>query len=219
MDISQNGRNKVMAALVIVAAQFCHSQLLAQARPVSILIVRHAESDPSPPTQPLTAAGRQRAELLVQTLRGVKFTHIFASHTTRARQMVEAIASAQSLTVVQLPVPGSTLDGQTVTDQMSRRAAIEPISTALLKLPPGSVALASLNSENIFAILNRLGIAVATEGKSCTPGTMCVPCTDNSCYPRNEYDHLWHLVHEPGRAEPLAFIELRYAAGGRVSDR
>jgi hypothetical protein len=219
MHIFQNGGNTLMAALIIIAAQYSsYGQLLAQTRPVSILILRHAEYDASQPTQPLTAAGQRRAELLIQTLRGVRFTHIFASHTTRARQMVDAIASAQNLTVTQLPAPGSTIDGQLVTDQTDRRAAIEPISTALLKLPAGSVALAVVNSENIFAIFNRLGVPVAPQGKSCTPGSMCVPCTDNSCYPRSEYDRLWHLVREPGRAEPLAFIELRYAAGGRVSD-
>lgn len=219
MDVFENGRNILIAALVMIAAQsWSYGQLLAQTRPVSILILRHAEADASQPTQPLTAAGQRRAELLAQTLRGVKFTHIFASHTTRARQMVEAIASAQNLTVMQLPAPGSTVDGQPVTDQTDRRAAIEPISTALLKLPAGSVVLAVVNSENIFAIFNRLGVPVASAGKSCAPGTMCVPCTDNSCYPRSEYDLLWHLVREPGRAEPLAFIELRYAAGARVSD-
>jgi hypothetical protein len=219
MRIVNNPGSTVLVSLIVIAAQFGPvGQPLAQTRPVSILIVRHGESDPSQPTQPLTAAGKRRADLLVQTLRGIKFTHIFASHNTRARQMVEAIASAQSLTVMQLPVPGSTLDGQPVTEKTSRRAAIDPISAALLKLPPGSIALVALNSENIFAILNRLGIPVAPEGKSCTADSMCVPCTDNSCYPRREYDHLWHLVREPGRAEPLAFIELRYAAGARVSD-
>jgi uncharacterized protein (DUF2141 family) len=190
----------------------------AQAQTVSIFVVRHSETDTSHPSLPLTAAGRDRAELLVQTLRGVKFTHIFASHTTRARQMVEAIASAQGLAVIQLPVPGSILDAEPVTEQTSRRATIEPISTALLNLPPGSVALAALNSENIFAILNRLGVPVAPSGQSCTAGSMCVPCTDNSCYPRTEYDHLWHLVREPNRPEPLAFIELRYAEGWRPSE-
>lgn len=219
MRIFNHGRNILLTAFLVIAAQFwSHGQPLAQAQPVSILIVRHAETDTSQPTLPLTAAGRQRAELLVGTLRGVKFTHIFASHTARARQMVGAIASAQGLAVVQLPVPGSMLDGQPVTEQTSRRASIEPISTALLKLPPGSVALAALNSENIYAIMNRLGVPIASGGKSCRPGSMCVPCTDNSCYPRNEYDHLWHLVFEPGRAEPLAFIELRYAAGWRASE-
>ncbi len=220
MRIVNKRCNTLLMTLVVIAAQmWAVSQPLAQTQPVSILIVRHAEADTSQPTVPLTAAGRQRAELLVQTLRGVKFTHIFASHTTRARQMVEGIASAHGLSVIQLPVPGSIVDGQPVTDQTSRRAPIEPISTALLKLPPGSVALAALNSENIFAILNRLGVPVAPSGQSCAPGSMCVPCTDNSCYPRKEFDHIWHVVRESGRAEPLAYVELRYGTGWRASER
>jgi hypothetical protein len=212
------GVRNALVATVLVGAQVCGPDP-AYAQPVSIIIVRHAETDPSPPTFPLTAEGRQRAELLAQSVRGVKFTHVFASHTTRARQMVDAIASAHGLSVVQLPVPGSILDGQAVTDQTSRRAPIEPIATALLKLPPGSTAIAALNSENIFAILNRLGVRVAGDGKPCNPGSMCVPCTDNTCYPRNEFDHLWHVVREPGRTEPLALIELRYAAGWQPASR
>jgi len=220
MRIVNKRCNTLLMTLVVIAAQmWAVNQPLAQTQPVSILIVRHAEADTSHSTVPLTAAGRQRAELLVQTLRGVKFTHIFASHTTRARQMVEGIALAHGLSVIQLPVPGSIVDGQPVTDQTSRRASIEPISTALLKLPSGSVALAALNSENIFAILNRLGVPVAPSGQSCAPGTMCVPCTDNSCYPRKEFDHIWHVVRESGRAEPLAYVELRYGAGWRASER
>lgn len=212
-------RNMLLTAFAVVVAQFwAMSQPLAQTQTVSIFILRHAEADTSQPTVPLTAAGRQRAELLAQTLRGVRFTHVFASHTTRTRQMVEAIASAHGLSVIQLPAPGSILDGQPVTDQTSRRAPIEPIATALLKLPPGSVALAALNSENIFAILNRLGVPVASAGQSCAPGSMCVPCTDNSCYPK-AFDLLWHVVREPGRAEPLAFVELRYGAGWRASEQ
>ena len=220
MCVLKWSRNTLLTTVLVIGAQFwAAGQPLAQMQPVSILIIRHAEADTSQPTVPLTAAGRQRADLLVHTLRGVKFTHIFASHTMRARQMVEGIATAHGLSVVQLPVPGSMLDGQPVTDQTSRRAPIEPISTALLKLPPGSVALVALNSENIFAILNRLGVPVAAAGQSCAPGSMCVPCTDNSCYPRKEFDHLWHIVRESGRAEPLAFIELRYAAGWRAAER
>ena len=220
MCVLKRSRNTLLTTFLVIGAQFwAVSQPLAQTQPVSILIVRHAEADTSQPTVPLTAAGRQRAELLVHTLRGVKFTHIFASHTTRARQMVEGIASAQGLPMVQLPVPGSILDEQPVTDQTSRRAPIEPISTALLKLPPGSVALVALNSENIFAILNRLGVPVAPSGQSCAPDSMCVPCTDNSCYPRSDFDHIWHLVRESGRATPIALVELRYGAGWRASDR
>lgn len=193
-------------------------QARAQPQPISILIVRHAEADGSQPTIPLTAAGRQRADVLAQTLRGVKFTHLFATHTTRTRQMVEAIAAAQGVPIVQLPVPGSMLDGQPVTDQTSRRAPIAPISTALLQLPPGSVALVALNSENIFAILHRLGVPLAPDGQSCALGSLCVPCTDNSCYARSKFDHLWHLVRDTGRAEPLALVELRYGVGWRAPE-
>jgi hypothetical protein len=45
--------------------------------------------------------------------------------------MVEGIAAAHSLSVIQLPVPASIVDGQPVTDQTSRRAPIEPISAAI----------------------------------------------------------------------------------------
>lgn len=185
---------------------------------VSIFIVRHAETDGSQPTIPLSAVGRQRAELLAPTLNGVTFTHLFATHTTRARQMLEAIAAKQGLQVVQLPVPGSVLDGQPVTDQTSRRAPIDPVAAALLKLPPGSVALAALNSENIYAILNRLGVPVGEPGTPCVAGRMCVPCLDNKCFPP-EFDRMWHVVLEPGRTAPLAFVELRYGVGWRATER
>ena len=219
MSILSRRGTRLIWALAIMAAPFCSgTQALAQQQTVSIIIVRHAESDGSQPTIPLSAAGRQRAALLAPTLNGVAFTHLFATHTTRTRQMVEAIAAAQVLPIVQLPVPGSMLDGQPVTDQTTRRAPIEPMAAALLKLPPGSVALAALNSENIYAIMNRLGVPVAGPGKSCAPGSMCVPCLDNKCFPV-AFDRIWHLVIEPGRAVPLALVELRYGAGWQASER
>ena len=207
---------KILASafLVLTILIVASDPLYAQAQTVSILIVRHPETVPEgPPTRPLTTVGQQRADLLTHTLRGVKFTHFFASHTTRSHQAIEKIAAAHSLPVMQLPNPGSLLDGKTVTDDTSRRAPIEPISQALLQLPAGSVALVGLNSENIYAILNRLGVPEAPAGQSCAPGSMCVPCTSNKCYPGKEFDHLWHVVRQPGRAEPLAYIELRYGAG------
>lgn len=214
-----NHRALLITVLVGFAAHFCSAaQAQAQQQTVSILIVRHAETDGSQPTIPLSAVGRQRAELLAPTLNGVTFTHLLATHTTRARQMLEAIAAKQGLQIVQLPAPGSVLDGQPVTDQTSRRAPIEPVAAALLKLPPGSVALAALNSENIYAILNRLGVPVAESGKPCVIGRMCVPCLDNKCFPP-EFDRMWHVVLEPGRATPLAFVELRYGVGWRASER
>jgi hypothetical protein len=205
--------------LLIIAAQLAMAAgVSAEVQPVSIFIVRHAETDLTQPSLPLNAIGKQRAELLTQTLRGIKFTHIFSSHTTRSRQTVEGIAAAQNLPIVQLPLPGSMLDGQLVTEQTSRRAPIEPISAALLKLPPGSVALVALNSENIYAILNRLGVPLASAGTSCAPASLCVPCTDNSCYPLLEYDHLWQIVRIADQQQPLLFNELHYAAGWRGTE-
>lgn len=189
-------------------------------RPVTILIVRHAETDQSQPaTLPLSLEGRARAEQLAATVRGVRFTHLLATHTVRAKQMLDPIGASQGLEVIQLPKPGTMQDGQTVTDQTSRRAPIEPIARTLLALPPGSVALAALNSENIYAILNKLGVPQPKAGTTCNAGEMCVPCIDNSCYPRNEFDHLWHVVLQPGQAVPLAYTELRYAAGWRSPGR
>lgn len=214
-----NQRAILVAALISIAPHLCVvAQAQAQQQTVSILIVRHAETDGTQPTIPLSAVGRQRAELLAPTLEGVTFTHLLASHTTRARQMLEIIATKQNLQIVQLPTPGSLLDGQPVTDQTSRRAPIEPVATALLKLPPGSVALVALNSENVYAVINRLGVPVAEPGKPCMPGRMCVPCLDNKCFPP-EFDRMWHVVLEPGRLTPLAFVELRYGVGWRAAER
>ena len=102
------------------------------------------------------------------------------------------------------------VEGNKVTDLTTRRAAIEPVSSALLGLRPGSVAIAALNSENIYAVLNRLGIPLAKPGESCLSGAWCVPCLDNSCYPSKEFDHLWHIVLDKKSGRPIAFAELRY---------
>ena len=205
-----------MAALVLSSG----IDAAAQSPAISIFIVRHAETDATQPdTLPLSAAGRQRAELLEPTVRGVKFTHLFATHTGRARQMLEAVSASNRIPIVQLPEPGSMLDGRPVNDLTTRRAPIEPIADALLKLPPGSVALVALNSENIFAILNKLGVPAAASGKTCERGSTCVPCTDNSCYPRTEFNHLWHVVRMADRAEPIAFAELRYGEGWRPASK
>ena|ERR1700704_3135560 len=213
----------VAATVFVLAAVLAYPAAPgAQAQLVSIVIVRHPETEPSRPAQPiipLSSVGRQRAALLVPTLEDVKFTHMFASHTTRSREAIEGVAAKNALPVVQLPAPGSLLDGERVTDQTTRRAAIEPMAAALTQLPPGSIALAGLNSENIYAILNKLGVPVAMEGQSCAKGTLCVPCTSNSCFPRDDFDRVWHLLRDSSRKEPVALLEFRYGAGWRASDR
>ena len=88
--------HRVLLAVALVwFMAYCGAAAYAQTSPhtVSLFIVRHAETDGSQPTIPLSAMGRQRAELLSATFNGVIFTHLFATHTTRARQMLDAIAA------------------------------------------------------------------------------------------------------------------------------
>lgn len=208
---------RIVVIALIASSVAAVADALAQMQPVTVVIVRHPETGPAtatePPTIPLTPAGRQRAELLVQTFHDIRFTHIFATHTTRARQTVEQVAAVQKLQVVQLPAPGSMLAGQPVTDSTLRQAAIEPIANAVLQLPAGSVVLIAANSDNIYGILNRLGVPVSATEQKCTVGSMCVPCLTNACFPGADFDRLWYLVIEPGRAKPAVMIETRYGAG------
>ena len=76
-----------------------------------IFLVRHAESTWNPikrlqgaQDSPLSAKGRQQAELLGKRFRNVHLEGLYSSHLTRSLQTAEAIASATGLSV--LPVDG-----------------------------------------------------------------------------------------------------------------
>ena len=102
-------------AVVVVGLLFTHSGAVAQQPSESddvtvIYFVRHAEVDPAQPTFPLNHAGRLKADALARAVSEVRFTHVFSSHTTRARQMVEPVALARNLPVQQLPMPGTQRD-------------------------------------------------------------------------------------------------------------
>ena len=200
-----------------VAAAFLWnaSVLVAQEPLVQVYLVRHPETETAPADPRavhLSDTGRQRAALLVPTLAGVRISHFFASHTVRTREALEGVARERSLPIVQFPQPGGTLNGRLVTDEISRREAIEPISRALLSLKPGSVALVGLNSENIFAVLHNLGVPEAPAGGACAVGEMCLPCLNNTCFPP-VFDRLWSVAFRAGTSGPVAFAELRYGAG------
>jgi hypothetical protein len=175
-----------------------------------IYFVRHGEVDFSQPTFPLNANGQRRADAFTRAVRGVAFTHVFSSHTTRARQMVEATAQDRQLPIRQLPMPGTRLDSGIVSDRTSSRVAIAPLVEALRRLPAGSNALVGVNSDNIYALLNGLGVPVATAAHPCTTGSTCVPCLTNACFPGGD-DQLWILLLDPGAKLPK-LIELRYGA-------
>jgi len=203
---------QVIGAIALALVVCLHSAS-AQQSLVQIYIVQHPETDGTakdPAAIPLTEAGRQRAALLVPTFAAVKLTHLIASHTLRTHQTLEPLARAQSLAITQFPTPGSTVNGVVVDDRLARQAAVSPVSEALLALPAGSIAFVALNSDNIFAILNRLGVPVKP---GCVEGQRCVPCLNNTCWPGGTPDRLWHVAIPAGKPEPVVFAELHYGAG------
>jgi Histidine phosphatase superfamily (branch 1) len=206
---------RLVSATLAVAFLCSASTVVAQEPLVQVYLVRHPETEPAPADSRavhLSDTGRERAALLVPTLAGVRVSYLFASHTVRTREALEGLARDRSLPIVQLPEPGRTLNGQLVTDEVSRREAIEPISRALLSLKPGSVAVVGLNSENIFAVLHSLGVPEAPAGRTCAVGEVCVPCLNNTCFPL-VFDRLWYVAFRSGTPGPVVFTELRYGAG------
>lgn len=185
----------------------------AQLRPDSssttiVYFVRHAEVEFTHPNFPLSEAGKRRASEFARTVGAVTFTHFLSSHTTRARQMLEAIAKRQESTIQQMPEPGTRIDGKVVSDTTPSRLAVPLLIDAIRALPAGSTALVGVNSDNIYAVLHGLGVPVATPERPCTTGSTCVPCLTNKCFPP-EYDHLWMLILPPAPEKPR-LVELRY---------
>jgi hypothetical protein len=207
----------IRATLAMAASLLMPAAGLAQApaergRTTVIYFVRHAEVEPVYPT-PLSAAGKARARTFARSVSGVRFTHVFSTHTLRAYQMVEPVAQDQNLPVRQLPQPGTRLGAVLVVDSTPAKMAVAPLLGGLRGLPPGSTALVGVNSDNIYALLNGLGVPVATAGTPCTKGSTCVPCLTNACFPGG-YDQLWMVVVVPGSKTPK-LMELRYGGDDR----
>lgn len=203
-----------LKAIVLVLISFCMIGP-AWAKPaspelVTIYILRHAEVEGG---LDLTAIGRKRAELLTKTLENVKFTHVLSSHTRRSMQTIEGTAAKNGLQVIQPLKIGDVLrNGEVVTEETSRRADIEPMASALGAIPSGSTVLVGANSENVFAILNGLGVPVAANGETCARGDVCVPCVDKTCFPATA-DHMWILEYNPASHAPVKLMPLRYSLG------
>lgn len=114
--------------------------LAAQAAPVTVFVVRHAEKGTEPQDPSLTAQGRQRADALVETLRLAGVTALFASEFKRTQETVAPLASALSLTPAIVPA-----------------AAIDSLVARLRNLPAGSRAVVASHSNLVHLIVERLG--------------------------------------------------------------
>ncbi|WKG05177.1 histidine phosphatase family protein [Mycolicibacterium sp. HK-90] len=153
--------------------------------PIVVYIVEHGEPVFSDPALPLSANGIRHGKALHAVLRDVKFTNVYSSSALRSKQTVSYTADPLGLPIVQLP------DGDPATPT---EAAVEPIVQAVTKLPAGSTALVGGNTENIYRIINKLGIPVV---QGCGPNQQCVPCSDKTCFTENDLNSIWRVTIYP----------------------
>ena len=198
-------------ALTMVGISFASAQLSTNPKTI-IYFVRHGETASHHGVRTLNAAGRERSEALAALMKEVAVTHLFASHTMRTREMLEPLAIEKGLTIVQLPKPGTMLDGHLVTESTATGAAAGPLLEALRRLPAGSRAVVAVNRENAFAVMSGLGVQVVG---TCRPNQNCVSCASASCFPGNrdgdgDYDHLWTLSIDPSSGALPQLSERQY---------
>ena len=152
-------------------------------QPVVVYIVEHGEPVITDPALPLSDNGIRWAKGVADTLRDVPFTNAFASSALRSKQTISYTAADHGLPIVQLP------NGDPSTPSA---AAAAPIAQALESLRPGSVALVGGNTENIYRIMNTLGIPVVA---GCGENQRCVPCLDKTCFTAAALSTIWRLTY------------------------
>jgi len=134
-------RRLLLSLALLVPAVGLH----AQAAPVTVFVVRHAEKGPEPSDPSLTAAGERRARALARVLGEARVTAIFASEFRRTRETIAPLAAATGLTPI--VISATNLDS---------------LVSRLGSLPPGSRAVVSSHSNLVHLIVERLsGVKVA----------------------------------------------------------
>ncbi|MEX3646971.1 histidine phosphatase family protein [Mycolicibacterium porcinum] len=180
--------------VALVAALVCAVHVVAPAGighaapsrgPIVVYVVEHGEPVFTDPALPLSTNGMRHGKAVQAVLRDVKFTNVYASSALRSKQTVSYTADSLGLPVVQLP----NADPATPSE-----AAAEPIVQAVTTLPAGSTALVGGNTENIYRIINKLGIPVV---QGCGPNQECVPCVDKTCFTENDLNSIWRVTIFP----------------------
>ena len=202
-------RNIATVAVLLLTQLAPH--LFAQSVPTRIFFVRHGETDRSTPERHLNEIGRQRAALLMDTLRDVPLTHIYSSHTTRTYEILLPLARSKGMEVVRVPRIGAHVEGVEITASAASSLAGEPLTEALHDLPEGSTVLVAGNSDNLYAIMAGLGVRVGNRGAPCEDGHSCVPCANVSCFPPDTHDRMWLLI--PGLGEDGGAILTQWSYG------
>lgn len=156
--------------------------------------VRHGEIVKGNPDKPLSEQGKQRAQALQLRLQHTRLTHILATHTDRTRDTATPVASGHGLSIQQVPIPGTNVNGEVITNRSKGKFAIGPMTNALHALPPGSAALIAANSGNLYALMAGLGVRVDASCKADSDN--CIPCNSKKCFPKKQFNNLWTVVRD-----------------------
>lgn len=157
----------------------------AEARPTTIILVRHGEKAGDDPRDPsLSPAGEARALALARLLGHAGVTHLFASEYRRTQATLRPLADATGHRPVIIPAA----DGAA-------------LLAAIAALPAGAVAVVAGHSNTVPGLVIALGGEV--RGATNSPSGPQLP--------DHAYDRLF-VVTVPARGEVRA-LELRYGDG------
>jgi len=151
----------------------------------SIIIVRHAERQTGDGDDPLSEAGRHRAERLAAVLKDAGVTHIFVSNRRRTLETAQPLARLHHLSATPVPIPAAPR-GKIDPSELQVRATI----AALVRLPRTAVVLVVGHSDTVPIFLRRLGYPTAIT------------------IPDNEFDNVFIVTPRASRAP--AVVRLRF---------
>jgi broad specificity phosphatase PhoE len=157
--------------LFLIAAQACASAQSAPVAPATagtttIVVVRHAEKATDDPRDPsLSAAGQNRARVLLSLLRNAGITDIYTTQYKRTRQTAEPLAREFSIAIAERPI--NATNAATYASDLTRE---------ILTRSAGKGVLVVGHSNTVPDIVNALS------------GTPIPAMTDA------EYDHIFVVV-------------------------
>jgi broad specificity phosphatase PhoE len=101
---------KTFANILVSAALFYPQMAGAQAQPVTVIVVRHAEKAAEPKDNPpLTSEGSMRAAKLAEALQHAGVTTIYSTPYARTLETAQPLARALNLTVTETPIPNRSI--------------------------------------------------------------------------------------------------------------
>jgi broad specificity phosphatase PhoE len=124
---------------VAFALLWAAAPLAAQANPVTVFVVRHAEKGPGTPDPSLTDAGRERAAQLARVVGDTHPTALFATEFKRTQETLAPLAR---------------VTGATVTVTLARD--VDGLVAQLRALAPGSRAVVATHSNLVDQVVHKL---------------------------------------------------------------